>query len=1036
MARRLRHEVFDRTLLLLASLLVVASSFAQSNTANFYDGMKWRLVGPFRGGRAESAAGVPGDPSVYYFGAVAGGVWKTTDGGMTWTPIFDRESVSSIGAIAVAPTNPNIVYVGTGEQCLRNDISFGDGIYKSLDGGKTWTNIGLRDSQHIATILVDPSNPDIVFVAAIGHAFGPNEERGVFRSTDGGKTWRKILYLDEKTGATDLAFDPNDSKTLFAAMYQVRRTAYSMISGGPGSGLYKSSDGGATWKHVEGGGFPSGILGRIGVAVSRANSKRVYAIVESKENALYRSEDGGASWQMMNNDPIWVRPWYQNHVYADPRNADTVYLLDLGVFRSTDGGKHFDPLPVPHGDNHQLWIDPTNAKRMIEADDGGATITVDGGTTWTLQNNQPTAQFYHVATDNQFNYRIYGSQQDSGTVAIKSRSDEGAIGERDWHSVGGGESGFILPDPRDPEIVYAGDHNGHITRYNGHTAQIQNIAPWLGARAHPPANLKHRFPWTPTMHLSPADPKVLYLGGEVLFKSTDGGMSWAIISPDLTRNDKSKQQSTPGPLTPDNSSAEYYDTISAIAESPVQKALLWVGTDDGLAHLTRDAGKHWTNVTPKQMPEWTRVNLIEPSPYDAGTAYVAGDLHFSDEFRPMIFKTTDFGETWVQITKGLPATEYVHSVHADPKRRGLLYAGTEMGIYISFDDGANWQSLQLDLPHAPVYDTAIHGDDLVVATHGRAFWVLDNIGPLRQWNSANKPESAQLFTPSPAYRQRGPGGFAGGAPRRDVAKNPPAGAVIDYYLRAAPSEAITLEIANSHGQIFHRATSEKRDEGATPTPAPVNSIIAGRQNAALSVRPGMNRYVWNLRAGGPSTVPGMAIIELQNGGGPLAPPGNYQVKLTVGSKEYTAPLELKIDPRVQVSQADLERQHEFAVQIRDRITEVHNTVNKIRETRAALENARKRADSPRSPDLDGLEQKLSDIEAQLIQVKSVNTWAALVYPIMLDAQYADLANVVESADSAPPKQTYEVFADYERKREALLVRWQSLQREIAAQKLK
>jgi photosystem II stability/assembly factor-like uncharacterized protein len=1013
---------------MLASLFWVVAALGQAYPVSLYDGMKWRLVGPFRGGRAESVAGVPGDPSVYYFGAVAGGVWKTTDGGMNWTPIFDREGVSSIGAIAVAPSNPNIVYVGSGEQCLRNDISFGDGVYKSLDGGKTWANIGLRDSQHVATILVNPGNPDLVFVAALGHAFGPNQERGVFRSSDGGKTWKQVLYLDENTGATDLVFDPNDPNTLFAAMYQVRRKAYTMISGGPGSGLYKSTDGGATWKHLEGRGFPGGILGRIGVAVSRANSKRVYAMVEAKENALYRSEDGGQSWQMMNNDPIWVRPWYQNHVFADPNNADTVYLLDLGVFRSTDGGRHFDALPVPHGDNHQLWIDPTNPKRMIEADDGGATITVDGGVTWTLQNNQPTAQFYHVATDNDFNYRIYGSQQDSGSVAIRSRTDEASIGERDWHSVGGGESGFNLPDPRDPEIVYAGDHNGHITRYNGHTGQIQNIAPWLGARAHPPANLKHRFQWTPPMHLSPHDPSVLYLGAEVLFKSTDGGMSWATISPDLTRNDKAKQQSTPEPLTPDNSSAEYYDTIFAISESPIQKDLIWVGTDDGLVHITSDGGKHWSNVTPKQMPEWARVNLIEPSPYEAGVAYVAADLHFSDDFRPMIFKTADFGKTWTQITKNLPANDYVHSVHADPKRKGLLYAGTEMGIYVSFDDGTNWQSLQLNLPHTPVYDTAVHGDDLVVATHGRAFWVLDNISPLRQARPAMESEAAHLYTPTPAYRQRGAGGFGGGAARRDVGQNPPMGAMIDYYLRSAQAEPITLEIADSHGKILHRTASEKREE-ATAMAGP-NPPLASRPNVPLSTRPGMHRFLWNFREDGPSMVPGMAILELQNGGGPLVPPGTYQVKLAVAGKEYTAPLEVKADPRVRASQTDLEKQHEFSVKIRDRITEVHNTVNKIREARSSLENAHNKANSSDLQKLNTVEQKMADIEAQLIQVKSVNRWAALVYPIMLDAQYADLANVVESADAPPPAQTYEVFMDYERRRQDLLVRWQALQVEI------
>jgi photosystem II stability/assembly factor-like uncharacterized protein len=1013
---------------ILGLLLLASGVSAQSLPTNLYDGMRWRLVGPFRGGRAEAVAGVPGDPNTYYFGAVAGGVWKTTDGGANWTPIFDKEPVASIGAIAVAPSNPGILYVGTGEQCLRNEISYGDGVYKSIDGGRTWTNVGLRDSQHIAAIIIDPRNPDNVLVAAVGHAFGPNEERGVFRTADGGKTWQKILYVDDKTGATDLAADPNNPNIIFAAMYQVRRAAWTMISGGPGSGLYRSADGGATWKHLEGHGLPGGILGRIGVAVSAANSNRVYAIIEAKENALYHSDDGGDTWQMVNNDPIWVRPWYQNHVYADPQNVDTVYLLDLGVFRSTDGGRIFDSLPVPHGDNHQMWIDPTNPKRIIEADDGGVTITVDGGTTWTPQNNQPTAQFYHVSTNNDFNYRIYGSQQDNTTVGILRRSDDGTIDERDWHPVGGGESGFIWPDPRDSEIVYGGDHNGHFTRYDGHTGQVQNIAPWFGARAHPAAELKHRFQWTAPMQISPHDPNVLYLGGEVLFKTTDGGMSWTIISPDLTRNDKTKQQSTPEPLTPDNSSAEYYDTIFAVAESPVQKDLIWAGTDDGLVHITKDGGKNWTNITPKAMPEWTRVNLIEPSPYDAGTAYLAADLHFSDDFRPMIFKTADFGKTWTTITNGIPAKDYVHSVHTDPKRKGLLYAGTETGIFVSFDDGANWQSLQLNLPHAPVYDTTVHGDDLVAATHGRAFWVLDNITPLRETNASIASGAAHLYTPAVAYRERGAGGFGGGGgARKNIGQNPPAGAVIDYYLGSTPSDPITLDILDGHGQVVHHAISEKRGEAGGSAR---NARIAGRPGPSLPARAGMNRFIWNFREAGPAMVPGMAINELQNGGGPLVAPGTYQVKLTVAGKDYTAPLEVKVDPRVKASQADLEKQHEFAVKIRDRVTEVHNTVNQIREARSVLEIIRKRANPATVQAIDAVEQKMDEIEGQLIQVASVNRWAALVYPIMLDAQYAELGNVVEGADSAPPAQTYEVFQVYEQRREEQLERWKAVQPEI------
>jgi photosystem II stability/assembly factor-like uncharacterized protein len=1021
-----------RSCCLAALTITFLATLATSQTVpqSTYDGMRWRLVGPFRGGRAEAATGIPGDPLTYYFGAVAGGVWKSTNGGESWMPISDRDGIFSVGAITVDPSDHNVIYVGTGEPCLRNDISRGDGIYKSTDGGRTWKNIGLRDTRHIADILIDPSDPKTIFVAALGHAFGPNEERGVFRSKDGGATWQKVLYVDDKTGATDLVQDPHDPKTLFASMYEVRRNAYSMISGGPGSGLYKSTDGGTTWKHLQGNGLPGGVLGRIGVAISGANSERVWAMIEAAENAIYRSDDGGNTWQMVNNDPIWVRPWYGNHIFADPKNADLVYVLDLNAMRSTDGGRHFTAMPVPHSDDHHLWIDPTNPQRMIEADDGGASISIDGGATWSPENNQPTAQFYHVATDNQVNYRIYGSQQDSGTVAILSRSDSGSIGEREWHSVGGGESGYNWPDPRDSEIIYGGDHNGHFTRYDGHTGEAQNIAPWYGARAHVPAELKHRFQWTSPMELSPHDPNVLYIGGEVIFKTSNGGMSWTTISPDLTRNDKSKQQSSPTPLTPDNSSSEYYDTVFAIAESPVQKNLIWAGSDDGLVHLTRDGGKTWTKVTP-QMPDWACVNMIEASPRDAGTAYVAADAHFSEDFRPYIFKTTDFGKTWTRITNGLADEDYVHSVHEDPKRKGMLYAGTEGGIYVSFDDGANWQSLQLNLPRTPVFDTAIHGNDLIVATHGRAFWSLDNITPLRQASTQISSQAAYLYQPATATRFHGGGGFGGGRQGGASAPNPLNGAVIDFYLAAAPASLVTLEITDAAGHVVHRVSSEeanREDEGAAEARGGRGG--RGRPGAGLRAHAGMNRYLWNFRVEGPKPLPGIFIMETQ-GGGPMVPPGMYRVTLTADAKTYTAPLEITADPRVHASMADLEKQYELGLTLRDRVSELHEAVIKIRAARTSLSNVRTAADSSKQQAIDAAQQKMTDLESAFTQVKSTSQPASLVYPIMLDAQYADLMNVVESADSAPPAQVYEVFQDYERRRERLLAEWQTMQTSIA-----
>ena len=1023
---RIRHVCAHLSTGAMVAMILASSGFAQTIDQAVFDGMRWRQVGPFRGGRAETATGFVGNPLVYYFGAVAGGVWKTTNGGASWTPITDRQGIFSIGAITIDPSNPDVLYVGTGEPCLRNDISEGDGVYKSTDGGRNWANIGLRDSRHIAGILVDPEDSKTVFVAAVGHAFGPNDERGVFRSRDGGQTWKKILYVDDKTGATDLVMDPHNPKILFAAMYEVRRTAYSMISGGPGSGLYKSTDGGDTWQHIEGHGLPGGILGRIGVAVSGADSNRVYAIIEAKENALYRSDDGGQNWQMVNNEPIWVRPWYGNHVFADPKNRDVVYILDLGAMRSGDGGHKFSNMPVPHSDDHHLWIDPENPQRMIEADDGGASISQDGGATWSPENNQPTAQFYHVATDKDFNYTIFGSQQDSGSVAIRSRSDSGSISDRDWHSVGGGESGFNWPDPRDSAIVYGGDHNGHFTRYDGHTGEVQDIAPWFGARAHPPAELKHRFQWTAPMLISPHDPGVLYIGGEVLFKSTTGGQSWTIISPDLTRNDKSKQQSSPTPLTPDNSSSEYYDTIFAISESPLQKGLIWVGSDDGLVHLTRDGGKSWSKITPPKLPEWACVNIIEASPYSVGTAYLAADLHFSDNRRPMIFKTVDYGKTWKEITHGIPANDYVHSIHSDPERKGLLYAGTETGIFVSFDDGENWQSLQLNLPHTPVFDTGIHGNDLIAATHGRAFWVLDDITPLRQANSQMTNLSAYLYKPESAVRVHG-GGGGGGRGGGMVGQNPPSGAIIDYYLSAAPSGPVSLDILSSSGDLLHHVTSAT----AGQQPDAPDSRGRRRNNVAgsLSAHAGMNRYVWNLRVNGPEPLPSIVVMEIR--GGPAVPPGAYRVRLTVDGKQYTAPLDIKIDPRLHVTQADLQKQYDFAIELRDRVTEVHRLVLQIQQARAGLEAARSSADSSKQQTIADLDSKLDALEQRLTQVKSTNSSAALVYPIMLDAQYADLGNVLETADSAPPQQTYQVFQDYERQRKDIEAQWKLLEPQVA-----
>ncbi len=635
--------------------------------------MHWRQVGPFRGGRVLAVTGVPGEPNVFYFGAAAGGVWKTTDAGANWTPIFDKESIASIGAIAVAPSDHNVVYVGSGEAAIRGNISYGNGVYKSLDGGKTWRNIGLKDTRHIGAVIVHPRDPNIVFVAALGHAYGPNAERGLFRTTDGGATWQKVLYKDTKTGAIDVVFDPSNPNTLFASLWEAYRTPWSLSSGGPGSGLYKSTDGGNTWTRLEGHGLPSGIMGRIGVSVSGADSNRVYAMIESKQGGLYRSDDGGDSWIRMNEDGrLRQRAWYFSTILADPKSADTLYVLNTGMFRSTDGGRTFNLLPAPHGDHHGLWIDPDNPQRLINGNDGGATVSTDSGKTWSTQYNQPTAQFYHVITDNRWPYYIYGAQQDNTSVAIRSFDDDGVIGRQDWYQVGGGECGYIAPYPPDPNIVFA-NSEATITRFDKRTEQALDVSVWpLDVSGNGAEKLLHRFQWTPPLAISPHDPNTLYAAAEIVFKSTNQGQSWTAISGDLTRNDKSKQKPSGGPITLDITSVEYYDTVFAIAESPVKKDMLWAGTDDGLVQVSTNGGQNWTNVTPKDLPEWSMISIVEASRYDAGTAYLAVDRHKLDDFRPFIYRTHDSGKSWTMVSHGIPEGSYVRSVREDSKRKGLL----------------------------------------------------------------------------------------------------------------------------------------------------------------------------------------------------------------------------------------------------------------------------------------------------------------------------------------------------------------------------
>ena len=912
------------------------------NEDPLFRGMKYRSIGPFRGGRSLTAAGIPGDPTTYYFGATGGGVWKSTDGANTWSAIFDKDGSPSIGSIAVAGSDPNVVYVGTGEACIRGNISNGDGVWKSVDAGKSWKYVGLKDSRAIGKVIVNPHNPDIAFVAALGHPYGPNTERGVFRTTDGGKTWDKVLYKDENTGAIDVTFDPQNPHILFASLWEARRTPWSLSSGGPGSGIYRSTDAGTTWKKLEEHGLPKSPYGRIGLAVA-ANSERVYAIVEAKEGGgFYRSDDGGDTWDLVNSShSLLQRAWYYMHVIADPQDVNTVYVADVEFFKSTDGGRSFNKVKVPHGDNHGLWIDPKNTKRMIASNDGGVTVSLDGGNSWTREDNQPTAQFYHVITDTRTPYYVYGAQQDNSTVAIASRSDDGAIGRDNWYTVGGGEAGYIAPNPTDPNIVYAGDYQGNITRFDRRTNQIQsiNVSPEIsdGRGAAP---LDHRFQWTAPIVTSPHDPNTIYYGGERVFKTSDGGMHWEAISGDLTRNDKSKQQPSGGPITIDDTGTEYYDTVFSIAPSPLAKGQIWAGTDDGLIQLTRDEGKTWTNVTPKDLAEWSRISLIEASPHYAGAAYVAVDRHQNDDLAPYIYKTADYGATWSRITAGIPDGSFVRAVREDPKRKGLLYAGTERGVFVSFDDGAHWRSLQINLPIVPVHDLVVKNDDLVLATHGRAFWILDDVSPLRQFADSVVAEDVHLYQPATAYRVH-----AGDAPEHLTfdGKNPPHGAVIYYYFKKAPKpEAkpgeVTIEILDASGTVVRKFSSNKTE----PLEEPLDPDDK-KPEKQIKPEDGLNRFVWDLRYDEANRVPGYFLWEYNEGAkGPLALPGNYQVRLTANGKTLTAPLEVKIDPRVTVSQADLEKQFKLEMNVREQLNRVYDAVNQIQDVREQLEGLKKR----------------------------------------------------------------------------------------------
>jgi len=1004
----------------LCALLCVISAIAlpaaaQNPEPDIASALRWRLVGPFRGGRTITATGVPGQSNRFYFGAVGGGVWRSDNAGRTWEPIFDAQSIASIGAIAVAPSDPNVVYVGSGEADMRSDISHGDGMYKSIDAGTTWTRIGLTDSRQIGRILVDPHDTNVVFVAELGHAYGPNKERGVFRSKDGGKSWTAVLFKDENTGAIDLAFDPSNSKTILAALWQTRRPPWNVYppSNGPGSGLYRSVDGGDTWAQVTDG-FPAEKLGRIRIEFAPSAPRRAYAIVDAKEGGLYVSGDAGVSWKRASADRrIWERGWYFGGVTVDPKDADTVYACNTALYRSTDGGKTFLPFKgAPGGDDyHRLWIDPDDSRRMIVASDQGAVVTVDSGKTWSSWYNQPTAQFYHVATDDRFPYWIYGAQQDSGAAATPSRTDYRSITQRDWNEISsGGESGYIVPDPTDPNLVWGGT----VGKFDWRTLQDQDVDPTL---AYPG---EYRGEWTLPLAISPRNKKAIYFARQFLWKTVDGGGHWTKASPDLTR----ENPTVPGSLDP--GTAEDSDVkgprrgvIYAIALSPLSAGRIWCGTDDGLIWLSKDDGKTWRDVTPKDLTAWSKVGIIEASHFDAEIAYAAIDRHRLDDLTPIILRTTDGGKTWTSIAKGIPNGSFVNVVREDPVRRGLLYAGTETGVFVSFSDGANWQPLQMNLPHCSIRDIDVRHGDLVVGTHGRAFWVLDDISPLRQVDAITASSGLVLFAPRAVVRLHA-APFQGSPEPKDepMAENPRAGAIVDYFVKSSAPEPVSLEILDAKGGLVRRYASDD----AKPSPPDVRRIQVTPDwipvLEPLSAAAGMHRFAWDLHYALPPELasPGRGF---RPSSGPWAPPGRYTVRLIRGGATVTQSLVVTKDPRLpsSIEDADLVRQYELARDIqagRVRVAVALRQAEALRKqlgAASALDEFGKAIDRVAGPPPDFAAESF-DADSTTLRRLAGSLW--------------ELQSVVESADAAPTADALAAFKQRDKLVAAGLARWQAV----------